>query len=1210
MSPEKTADSTPEKIEKFFDQKKIKGKIKELQDHYPDTKALMIDYAELDKFEPSLAEELISNPDEVVEIFNQVLLELSQPIFVGDVKVEEPQLHTRFFNLPSERGYLVLVRNITSDYVNKLISVEGLVNKISDVLPKVHVGRFICNRCEETHNVPQPTRFLQEPILCKNCRKRDFRFDPESSQWIDIQRMEVQEPLELLKGGEEARRIEIWLEDDLTDLALPGDKVNITGMVRLRPPKQRGSVYQKFVEANWIEKATSEFEEIEITPEEEKEIKKFSKDPLIYNKIVDSIAPSIYGYKEVKEAIALQMFGGRYSKKMPEGTSIRGDIHVLLIGDPGVAKSRILQYVDEIAPKSLYVTGKGATGAGLTATAEKDEFAEGAWTLKAGALVLAGGGICAIDEFDKMREEDRSAIHEALEQQSYHPSTEIMLANGKTTKIEELVDNLIQKNEKRVIKGKDCEILPVHDLEVLTTDFHNIFPIKANRVSRHLAPDNFIRITYGNGRSILVTPEHPVYVFRDKITTIRADQVLEGNIGLAPRFHPTLSKNLELKTPHLEHKFRDISFPKNVNKKFGRLLGYLITEGHSYYNPKHGYAEIGISNTNHSLINESETLFRNIFSIPTNINIRRASSTKKATKDLMTVRCSSQPLYKFFELNFKEMLGKAPLKRAPNAIKTSSNYIQKEFLRTAFKGDGFIDSERFGFSTSSVELAKDYQDLLLQQRIWSYIAAHNAHYKVVISGDGSMNKFLRHITERDDRRRKRIQEFGQRSQQKLNYRDSLPPKLVKEVDSLLKDYRLSDGYFTDIIKNQHNSHRKVVKRYLDKVAKRVNKAKVALSSNSPKKIRKKLYLSLEKVAEVMSLSISMITYLERNPHSKRSKELLYTVRKLGEEKLNKTIQQYTKLKNIVNSDICFIKIKKVELTPNDGVKWVYDVTVEPNHNFISEGLILHNTISIAKAGIVTKFKANTSVLAAANPKFSRFDLYKPLGEQFDIPPTLISRFDLIFPVRDILDKEKDRKIAEHMLKIHRGEKEMEELQPEISPDLFRKYVAYARKNIHPILSDDAAEKIRDYYVELRGKGSSEKVASATPRQLEALVRLAEASAKIRLSDVATISDAERAINLTNFVLKEIATDESGRIDIDRIAAEYPKSTRDKVMIIEKVIKDLVLESGDNTASHDDIITEAIAEGVDRFKAEQFITELKRKGIIFEPKHGKFMLTEE
>ena len=401
-----------EKISSFLEKKA--DEIRKLGEFYPDKKSFVIDFLEIERFDTELAEKLVSEPDEVLPVFEGIVNEMDIPTVI-----ENPKFHVRVKNLPKEKKYTVMVRDITSDFIGRFISVEGIVNKISDVHPKVVNAMFVCNKCGEQNREPQTTRFLLEPFKCKNCGAREnFRFKPELSEFIDTQRLEIQEPLELLKGGDQARRIEIWAEDDITDVVTAGDRVNVTGVVRLNPPKMKGAVYFQFIDANHVEGLEQEFEDIEISEDEIEKIKELSNDAKIYDKIVNSIAPSIYGYREVKEAIALQLFGGRTGKKLPDGTSVRPDIHLLLIGDPGVAKSRVLQYVDQIAPKSIYVTGKGTTGAGLTATAEKDEFAEGAWTLKAGALVLAGGGIACIDEFDKMNKEDRSAMHEALEQQT------------------------------------------------------------------------------------------------------------------------------------------------------------------------------------------------------------------------------------------------------------------------------------------------------------------------------------------------------------------------------------------------------------------------------------------------------------------------------------------------------------------------------------------------------------------------------------------------------------------------------------------------------------------------------------------------------------------------------------------------------------------------------------------------------------------------
>ncbi|HEU17751.1 MAG TPA: minichromosome maintenance protein MCM, partial [Methanolinea sp.] len=179
----------------------------------------------------------------------------------------------------------------------------------------------------------------------------------------------------------------------------------------------KSTIFDIYLECNSIEIAEKEFEEVEIEEKDEEEIIRLSRDPNIYRKITHSIAPTIYGNEDVKEAIALQLFGG-ITKEMPDGSHLRGDIHVLLIGDPGIAKSQLLRYVVKLSPRAIYTSGQSSTSAGLTATAVKDEFGDGRWTLEAGALVLADMGIAAVDEMDKMHKEDRSALHEAMEQQS------------------------------------------------------------------------------------------------------------------------------------------------------------------------------------------------------------------------------------------------------------------------------------------------------------------------------------------------------------------------------------------------------------------------------------------------------------------------------------------------------------------------------------------------------------------------------------------------------------------------------------------------------------------------------------------------------------------------------------------------------------------------------------------------------------------------
>lgn len=384
---------------------------------YPKKQSIEVDFQKLAEFSPHLGEHLISSPDEVIPEFVKAIDKEKTHIAFSTKLEEDPRIYVRFKNLPPENE--IMVRECISAYLNRLFTVQGLVTSTTDVLPKVWKGVFTCKRCKSEVDVIQSKKGIKTPMVCEQCGRREFEMNEEKSKYIDFQKVQVQEPLEIIKGGDQAKRIAVWLEEDLIKKrVVPGQRLIITGSLRLEAPKQKGTVYQKFIEANNIEFTEQEFEELVITKAEEKAIKDLSKDPKVYDKLIKSIAPSIYGHNEAKEAVLLQLCGGASNKKLPDGTKIRDSVHILMIGDPGTAKSQILKYVNRLAPKSLYVSGKSASGGGLTAIAEKDEFGEGGWVLKAGALVLASGGLACIDEFDKMSEEDRSAIHEALEQQT------------------------------------------------------------------------------------------------------------------------------------------------------------------------------------------------------------------------------------------------------------------------------------------------------------------------------------------------------------------------------------------------------------------------------------------------------------------------------------------------------------------------------------------------------------------------------------------------------------------------------------------------------------------------------------------------------------------------------------------------------------------------------------------------------------------------
>jgi replicative DNA helicase Mcm len=261
------------------------------------------------------------------------------------------------------------------------------------------------------------------------------------------------------------------------------------------------------------------------------------------------------------------------------------------------------------------------------------------------------------------------------------------------------------------------------------------------------------------------------------------------------------------------------------------------------------------------------------------------------------------------------------------------------------------------------------------------------------------------------------------------------------------------------------------------------------------------------------------------------------------------------------------------------------------------------TITISKANIQATLRAETTVLAAANPKFGRFDPFELLAKQIDLPTTLINRFDLIFPIRDLPNSTNDENMAEFILSLH---KNPESIKSEIETELIKKYVSYARQNIYPQLTNVALEEIKNYYVKMRNQSSSEEGISPipiSPRQLEGLVRLAESSARTRLSEKVTKKDSQRAIELVHFCLSQIGLDpETGKIDIDRITTGITASERSYIAVVREIINDFEKAIG-KLIPVDDIIREAEIKGVDSKKVEEVIEKLKRSGDVFAPKQG-------
>ena len=372
---------------------------------------IYLDFAKLSEFSNKLSDVLLSSPEEILEWMEHAIEESG---LVSNVRI-------RLFNLPESQN--LKVRNIRSRHLNELIVVEGLIRQASDVRPQVVNAKFECPSCGTVISVLQMEKKFHEPSRCSCGRRGGFRLI--SKEMVDTQRLVIEESQDSLSGGEQPKRINIFVKEDLVEPRMeekttPGSRVKIIGVLKEVPvPLNTGGLSTRFelaIEANNLIPMEETFEELDISDDDEKKILEMSKDPEIYDNLAKSITPSVWGYEEIKKALVLQLFGG-VKKIHADGQKSRGDIHILLIGDPGVAKSVTLGFMAEISPKGRYVVGKSASGAGLTATVVRDEYLRG-WSLEAGAMVLANKGLVCIDELEKMDPQDRSSMHEAMEQQT------------------------------------------------------------------------------------------------------------------------------------------------------------------------------------------------------------------------------------------------------------------------------------------------------------------------------------------------------------------------------------------------------------------------------------------------------------------------------------------------------------------------------------------------------------------------------------------------------------------------------------------------------------------------------------------------------------------------------------------------------------------------------------------------------------------------
>ncbi|HIH31068.1 TPA: hypothetical protein HA235_00010 [Candidatus Woesearchaeota archaeon] len=765
-------------------------------------------------------------------------------------------------------------------------------------------------------------------------------------------------------------------------------------------------------------------------------------------------------------------------------------------------KSQMLKRVSIVAPKSRYVSGKGASAAGLTATVVKDEFLRG-YALEAGALVLTNKGICCTtgdaefitEDLKKIKFKDLFSGTSDL----IYPKFRVLSYNENTGKIElfKIKQAFKKKNDKRIIK-----IHTRTGREIKLTEDNEILTIKNSK---------------------------PVWVETLNIRT--------GEYVAVPKIIPGAGKDFN-------------------NANFAYVCGLIATDGHIKINNKH--AQVAFYNSNKSII-EAYTNALNNLNISHNTYVQKSGRISESNglqivskKDVHNVY-NSKKEFALALIDFGIPQGdKSTITCLNNKILGYSLTTLASFMRGVFDGDGSVRNNPYEITitTGIYENAKLYQEILLRFGIVASVKKSIRSWHCDTRGAAECAKFFTVI--------------GSMHPDKI---DRLKSIAVQEYKDRLDVLPESQEYFRTLIRKYRGKLGKDLYRYFWNYSK-----------------------------DNVSPSIAML---------KRLNKLLC------DDGLSKKI----------DTDILWDKVVSLE---EEDEEYVYDFTMEGTNNFLANSIIMHNcideldkmtkedtsamhealeqqTVSINKANISATLRAETTVLAAANPKFGRFDPYELIPKQIDLPSTLINRFDLIFPIRDIPNKAKDEKTAEFILQLHQKSSGGE---TDIPTSLLKKYIAYSKQNINPAITDSALEELKEYYVKMRSTGEGEEGYKSIPisaRQLEALIRLSEASARSRLSDKVTKLDAKKAIELVHFCLSQIGVDpETGRIDIDRITTGITASQRGTIATIKEIIYELETQIGKQIPV-DDVVMRAKDRGIDQDRTEEILDRLKKSGDIFAPR---------
>ena len=1342
------------KWEEFFAEMGYESEIIGLADRYPEARTLQVRFEDMNRFDTDMSIYLLRHPLNVLAAGEEGIRRIVPPT------EEALEIHLRVLGLP--RDARVQIRDLRAKHLGRVIAVEGLVRKATEVRPMVVDALFQCLRCGTVIKEPQEGQSFREPLECyedqggcgKSASSTKFKLLSEASRFLDTQKIEIQEAPEGLRGGEEPQRLAAFMEDDLTGKITPGMRVVLNGILRSSQkgrPGQRSTLFDIFLDANSIELEQVEFEEIEVTEEDIKQIEAEAAQPDIFQKIVASIAPSIYGLTTEKEALALQLFSG-VPKLMPDGRRIRGDLHLLLIGDPGTAKSELLSYMSRLSPRGIYATGKAATAAGLCVSGESllatatglrpiRDVVEGHFRRAKRTHALesapARGEIATIDKAHRARSRPMEVVWRL---RSPPTLLEIETAAGRRVRVTPatklLVDHSMNQSwipAKFIRRG--MRIGTAHSLSIPEQEPPLIFdllqginsrivvdvdPTLVDEIIQRVA-DRFGSVREAAAR-LLIDEDALYHRWRDGRHAVPLSALTAvADVANVPK--PQLASAIRRYSQAGGHWIR---LPERLDPDLAHFAGLIAGDGSIELGARGGYS-IRFSNSEESLVREYCALASRLFGVTPELTPRSPE------------RAASCRFHSALVAAALGHLGIPPSPKSasiiiPDILLNAPETILSPYLRGLFDTDGSVSVRQVGssclsLSTISRRLAEGVQTALLRFGIHARVRTRHVAGRRSIRFDGReiVSRHDQYVVEIRDRHsitrfrnliglshpakaRKLAEILEGRAHSNVDLISAAGPHL-REVRGVLglgnsQAYRghrgigaaiergsrasthATLGELIDALKQAYRSgewegHRLALSRKLRDAVRDVLRsqgigsktlaAKLGISRDrvleyflrAERRTTRVPIRVLEKLARLLQgvdVDIAALIEAEIRPLQRRIASIPRRLEFLG---------------SLASTDVRWDPVATVRPVPAEEEGTVYDLTVRDAHAFFANGILVHNTaaavrdefgegrwtleagalvladkglacideidkmnpqdraaiheameqqrISVAKAGITAVLQARCAILGAANPKFGRFDETKYIGEQIDLPPTLLSRFDAIFSIIDRPESERDRRLADHILRGHlvgewlRRREEghevpeaslevIEPYAPHFDPVFFRKYVAYA-KRVSPVMTPEAMDAIRTKYLEIRktGEGAGASV-PITPRQLEAIIRLSEASARARLSTGVETEDTERAIRITEYWMRRVAGEE-GRFDIDIVQVGISASQREQIITLREIIAELSAQSSLLAADYEDIARIAGERGISSVRVDQWLKRWAEEGDVYSPAKNRYKLVE-